>query len=313
MDFAKGSVIMEEANKIKFALFLQGWDFLAGDKAILRQRARRIPPLDFNIDMKGALFCPECCAPLFRSPEDRDFATNGRRAFFAHSRGFDTRCSLRVEQRGGKRYETEEEARQAIESGELVIISTLMKDKPEPPDIDGPLGYDREPNEDADGPLSLIPISRHNGEHFNLPSRVTTIRGLCRNFDEKLYKYILFPGQNSAKTLYQQLNNVEQIEDVCEEPRLYFGTIVRSVNMGPGPRNIRQTFLRFAGGGYKDFCLKATDESSREHGIDDDSIGKIVIAYGKVTLSGLGLCIGKLGWGEFCILPEMYSALIADD
>lgn len=303
---------MEDANKIKFALYLQDWNFFTGEKALLKRHARRIPPLDFSIEMKGALFCPECSAPLFRSPESRDYDTSGRKAFFAHGRGVSTRCSLRVEQRVGKRYENEEEARQAIENEELVIVHALMRDKPEAPEIDGPVTYDREPNEDENGPLSQVSIARHNGDLFMLPSKITTIRGLCRRFDEKLYKYVLFPGQSSAKTLRQLLTSVKSVEGVCDEPRLYFGRITNSRNMGRSPQNIRMTYFEFPRGEFRDFCLKATDESSQEHGISDDSVGKVVVAFGRVTENGIGLCLNNLGWGEFCVLPEQYEWLLSD-
>ncbi|VAW56386.1 hypothetical protein MNBD_GAMMA07-2730, partial [hydrothermal vent metagenome] len=47
--------------------------------------------------------------------------------------------------------------------------------------------------------------------------------------------------------------------------------------------------------------------SSQEKGINDDSKGRIVIIYGKVTVSGIGLCIENIGWGEFALLPEKYN------
>lgn len=62
-----------------------------------------------------------------------------------------------------------------------------------------------------------------------------------------------------------------------------------------------------------DFCLKATDEDSQEHGIDNDSKGKIVLMYGKITVSGLGLCIEHLGWGEFAVLPQKYVHLLYEN
>ena len=59
---------MEETNKIKFALYLKVWDFQDGDKNYLRKTAQKIPATEYIPEMKGHLFCPECTAPLFRSP-----------------------------------------------------------------------------------------------------------------------------------------------------------------------------------------------------------------------------------------------------
>lgn len=304
---------VNERNTIKFAYYLDGWDYESGRKGYLREQARKVAPLEYLPEMKGHIFCPECCAPLFRSPEDKDYASNGKAAFFAHGRGVQADCSLRVKQGQGKRYATEEEAKQAIQDGELVVVDSFMKDKPEPPQLDGPLVYDWEPNEDQNGPLTAQAIGRHNGEEFKLPSRVTTIRGLCRSFDDNLHRYFLLPGQNAARTLQDQLIQVANVAETCDVPRLYVGRIVSSTNMGSKPSNIRQTFLSFPSKpGCKDFCLKATDEASKEHGIDNDSVGRIVIAYGKVTESGIGLCIAKLGWGEFALLPKKYDYLFDD-
>jgi hypothetical protein len=304
---------MIDPNKIKFARYLNGWSYEGGKKSELRDKAQKIHPLEFALEMKGNIFCPECCAPLFRSPEGRDYASNGRRAFYAHGRGIQTDCSLRVKQAEGKRYVNEEEARQAVEDGELVVVQSFMKEQPEPPIVDGPLLYDKEPNEDNDGPVTAVPIGRHNGEEFKLASKVTTIRGLCRSFDDNLNKYFLLPGQRAASTLRNQLISIAEVKATCDASRLYFGHITHSANMGRTSQNIRQTFLRFpAGNGFKDFCLKATDAACREHGIDDESKGRIAIFYGKVTESGIGLCISNLGWGEFALLPSKYEHLLDD-
>lgn len=302
---------MDEPNKIKFALYLKAWEYGKGKKPYLRDNALKIAPLEFIPEMKGHIFCPECCAPLFRSPEDKDYATNGRRAFFAHSRGIQTDCSLRVKQAEGKRYENEEEAKKAIEDGELVIVQSFIHEKPEPPQINGPLVYDKEPNEDKNGPLAQAPIGRHNGEEFKLPSKITTIRGLCRSFDNNLNKYFLLPGQRAALTLREQLTPVSDVKATCDVPRLYIGRIKSSANFGPNPWNLRLTFLNFQNDSeFKDFCLKATDAVSKEHGIDDESKGRVALAYGKVTESGMGLCIANLGWGEFALLSNKYEHLL---
>jgi hypothetical protein len=302
---------MDESNKIKFALHLEAWEYGNGEKSYLRDNALRIAPLEFIPKMKGHIFCPECCAPLFRSPEDKDYAANGRRAFFAHSRGIQTDCSLRVKQSEGKRYENEEAAKKAIEDGELVIVQSFIHERPELPQINGPLVYNREPNEDKKGPRTQAPIGRHNGEEFKLPSKITTIRGLCRSFDSNLSKYFLLPGQRAALTLREQLTPVGDVMATCDSPRLYVGRIKYSKNFGPNPSNLRLTFLDFQNDSeFRDFCIKATDALSKEHGIDDESNGRVALVYGKVTESGLGLCVANFGWGEFALLPQKYEHLL---
>ncbi|WP_395006231.1 hypothetical protein [Undibacterium sp.] len=303
---------MADVNKIKYARFLIGWDYQSGNKRFLEEEAARIPPNEYSKNMKGSIFCPECSAPVFRSPENKEYDSNGRKAFYAHNRGVKTDCSLRVFRSEGKRYENEEAARRAIENEELVIVQSFMKDKPEAPRNSEPSVYDREPNEDSEGGTSLVSIGRHTGEEFQLPSIVTSIRGLCRNFDQKLNKYMIFPGERSARTLQQMLINIEDVSEVSDKNRLYYGRITHSRNMGKTPKNIRQTFLSYTSGTFKDFCIKATDEASKDHGIDDNAEGRIVVVYGKVTESGIGLCIANIGWGEFALLPPMYEWLLDD-
>jgi hypothetical protein len=116
--------------------------------------------------MKGHIFCPECCVGLFRSPEDKEYNSLGKKAFYSHSRSHTPECSLRVKKAEEKKFENEELAKKAI------------------------------------------------------------------------------------------------------------------------------------------------DENSQEHGIDDESPGKIVIIFGKITESGIGLCIERFGWGEFAVLPDKYTHLL---
>jgi hypothetical protein len=104
---------------------------------------------------------------------------------------------------------------------------------------------------------------------------------------------------------------VSNVKATCDVPRLYIGRIKYSANFGRNPRNLRLTFLNFQNDSeFKDFCIKATDAVSKEHGIDDESKERVVLAYGKVTESGIGLCIANLGWGEFALLPNKYEHLL---
>ena len=302
---------MSETNQIKFALYLEDWNYETGDKKLLRKKSKEVTTTEYLKEMKGRIFCPECCVGLFKSPEDKDFDTNGRKAFFAHTSKHSPDCGLRVKKAEGKRYDNEELAKKAIEDEELVVIKGFMKEKPIPPNIDEPQEYQGHPIEDKNGGVSVVPIGRHNGENLNLPSTITTIRGLCRNFNKNIHKYFYLPGRNNAVHLQDLLVDIRAVKDVDDVPKLYFGRVTRSWNCGPTPQNIRQTMLEYKQiGEYKDFCLKATDASSQEHGIDDDSKGKMVIMYGVVTVSGIGLCIENVGWGEFAVLSKKYEDLL---
>jgi hypothetical protein len=296
-------------NRIKFALSLKGWSFEKGDKATLRENGKKILVSEYHADMKGKLFCPECCASLYRSPKDKNFSDNGRAAYFGHSQGTKTDCGLRTKRAEGKKYLTEEEANKAIQDEELVIIKGFIKDKPIPPQ-ENAKKYDQTPVEEMDGPLADIPIGRHRGESFKLPSKFTTVRGLATKFDENINRYFFMPRGQYAIQLIDLMNNISAITEPDDKPRLYFGKIIKSFNAGKTPQNLRMTKLAFNHPDYADFYFKQTDKQQNEKGIDDDAKGRVVLMYGVVTENGVGLCIEHLGWGEFALLPKKYEGLL---
>ncbi|WP_317201054.1 hypothetical protein [Janthinobacterium sp.] len=101
------------------------------------------------------------------------------------------------------------------------------------------------------------------------------------------------------------------IRDVTGEddmPKLYYGTI-RSSSFAMGQKrdhNMRMTRLR-CNAAVQDFTLKTTEGISRDRGLTDDFSGRIVLVFGKVTVSGMGLSIQNIGWGEFDLLPVKYE------
>lgn len=296
-------------NRIKNAFHLNGWTFQDGDKAQLRNNAERVLINDYEAQMKGHIFCPECTANIFRSPEKKNFAANGRCAYFAHSRGIDTDCGLRTKRAEGKKYLTEEEAKKALQDGELVIIEDFIKDKPISPNKIA-AEYDASAIEELDGPIANVPIGRHRGESFNLPSKFKTIRGICNRFDENINRYFFMPKGQYAIQLQDLLKNIEAVTGEDKTPRIYYGKIIQSRNAGKTPRNIRMTKIKYSHPAFADFYLKLPDENQQEKGIGDNSVSRIVLMYGKITTNGAGLCIENLGWGEFALLPQSYESLL---
>ncbi|PTD98344.1 hypothetical protein EIL82_24145 [Pandoraea apista] len=265
--------------------------------------------------MEDRIFCPECSTPLSRSPKKKVKFSNGRACCFSHRSAYrDIECSLRTPLADGKYYASEEDAKRAIENDELAIISSFMTDRPEI--IGGPSEpYDQSAVEDLDGPMSSVPIARHRGENFKLPSRITTVAGLCRNFDKNLHKYFVFPNASAPQKLVSVLTDIETVTEPCETPHLYYGKIVQSTNAGriPTPTNIRMTKLRYPRGKWIDFNIKIQAAKQEEKGINDNSAGRIVLFWGKITESGIGLAVKGLGWGEFSLLPEKYNKLLFNE
>jgi hypothetical protein len=296
-------------NRIKFALYLKGWLFQGGDREQLKRNAEKILVGEYSSKMKGSIFCPECYANLFRSPEEKEYASNGRAAYFAHTRGTETDCGLRAKRAEGKKYLTEEDAKRAIQNEELVVVEGFIKDKPIAPNKFS-AEYDATPIEEIDGPVTNVPIGRHRGESFKLPSKFKTIRGICNKFDENITRYFYMPNGHYAIQLQDLLKDIENVTDEDDVPRIYYGKIVRSFNAGKTSKNIRMTKLKFSNPGFADFYLKLTDEKQQEKGIDDNSADRVMLMYGKITTNGAGLCIENLGWGEFALLPQKYENLL---
>lgn len=302
---------MADGNQIKFALYHKEWSYEKGNHKTLKKDATKVTTTEYTAEMEGKIFCPECCVNLFKSPKNKPFDTNGRKAFFAHTGKFKPECGLRVKKAEGKKFANEELARKAIEDEKLVIVKEFMKTKPEIPTGSKSKEYQGGPVEDINGELTEVAISRHNGENFKLPSRITTIRGLCRNFSDNIHKYFHFPNKTNAILLQDLLVDIRTVKEVDDSPKLYFGKVKSSWNCGPTPKNIRQTMLEYPrNSDFVDFCLKVTDENSQDHEINDEAKGKLILMYGKITESGIGLCIENIGWGEFAVLPEKYVYLL---
>lgn len=303
--------------RVKFAYYLENWSYESGDSSVLRQSGQKITPPEYLSTMENKLFCPVCFTNISRNPKNKAKFSNNRKACFMHRSSYLTvECRLRTPKTDGKQYLSEELAKHAIESDQLAIIHSFQ-DAP-PALIDGQTEpYDQSAIEDIEGPVSDIPISRHSGEIFALPSKVTTVMGICRNFDQNLYKYFVFPGANIAFTLMESLTNVADLNEESEEPALYFGKIQSSFIAGntPNPSNLRMTRLVYnnSNKSYKDFTLKAVAAEQQQKGIDDNSVGRIVVFWGRISSSGLGLAVSGLKWGEYALLPEKYNHLLIDE
>ncbi len=220
-----------------------------------------------------------------------------------------TPCDLRSTKPVGHRYESQEEVMQAIADQNLVVVSSFM-DEPQLPE-NGCGEYNQSQVENINGPLAQVPISRHTGKSFSLPTKITSVESLCRLFDINLYRYFVFPNNNSANRLVDILIDIRKVKDIDPVPRLYFGKIIKSFNAGnnPKPTNIRMTKLE-CHPDVVDFYIKVVDSMQSEKGITDHSIGRFVIFWAEIRKSGSGLAAARLKWGEFALLPKKYEELL---
>lgn len=306
---------MTAKRKIAYAHYLPGWAHEGGNREVLKA-SRRVAPDEYEAEMVGSLFCPVCCTNVERTPKHKDLFTNKRDAFYRHlSRWQHVGCVLRAKKPEGKRYDSQEDAKRAIDHDELTIVKGFIKSKPEVETLEGG-DYDETPVEDLDGPLAEVSIGRHRGESFQLPSKITTVAGICRNFDVNKDKYFVMPEAQHAVQLANLLTNVTELKrdilDTEQSPRLYFGRIRSSWNAGKYSYSTRMTRIE-CDPSIGDFTVKLQDGFCKEKGIDDDSAGRIVMFYGVITTNGGGLAVDRLSWGEIAVLPKHHNDLLIPD
>ncbi|PNI01384.1 hypothetical protein [Vibrio diazotrophicus] len=307
---------MTELNRrIVHALYLDDWQYEGGNRATLLRSSVRVKPDEYEVEMRDHIFCPECFTNLIRVPQDKDHTTSSMEAHFRHlGRYSGVKCHLRSGKKApGKKYTSFESVTQAIDNEELVIVSGFMKDKPEQRPVGTPTPFDEAQIEDIDGPEAETPLGVHDGETFKVPSKITSLRGICRDFDKNYYRYYFLPGYQHAIALTSLLHNVADVTEEDTKPKLYFAKLRNSVHHGNPPKdsNIRMTYLDKSPA-VKDFCIKTPHWLQHEHGIGDNTEGRYVLIYGKVTENGIGLCFEDLGWGELALVPEKYNYLIED-
>jgi hypothetical protein len=306
---------MSTKRKITYAHHLLGWKYDCGSREALKA-SRRVTPDEYEEEMVGTLFCPSCYTNVERTPKEKDFFTNRRDPFYRHLRRWQhVACVLRAKKPEGKRYDSWEEAKRAIDHGHLTIVNEFLQSKPEIELTPG-ADYDETPVEDVNGPLSWVPIGRHQGESFQLPSKITTVAGICRNFEVNKDKYFFLPSAQHAAKLAELLTNVTELSsDILnteQSPKLYFGRITRSWNAGQYSTSTRMTRIE-CDPAIGDFTVKLPDGFCGAKCINDDSAGRIVMFYGVITTNGSGLGVERLAWGEIALAPIKYNHLLMPD
>lgn len=303
---------MTAKRKIAYAHYFPGWSLEKGSREALKA-SRRVAPDEYEDDMSGSLYCPGCYTNVERTPRKKEVSTNQRDPFYRHLRRWQhVGCVLRAKKPVGKRYDTWEEAQRAVEHEHLAVVKEFLQEKPEV-DLSPGGEYDETPVEDVAGPLSDVPIGRHQGESFELPSTITTVAGICRNFEKNKDKYFVLPGAIHAVKLAELLTDVidldKSILDRDQVKKLYFGKITSSWNAGSQRHNIRMTRLKCASAAG-DFTVKMTDGFCRDKGIDEKAVGRIVMFYGVIAKNGSGLAVENLAWGEIALVPKKYNELL---
>ncbi|WP_313139655.1 hypothetical protein [Stenotrophomonas sp.] len=303
---------MVDTQRIKFAYHDANWEFDTGDPDALRTPTKIVVAADVTDEMENHLFCPECCTNLTKSPKNRQRFKNGRVACFVHWPSYrHVKCGLRSTKPDGMNFATEEAATQALDRGDLVLVHQFMTQQLHPPETSGT--YNQTPVEDIDGPQANFPIARHRGQTVRLPTRISSVQTLCRRLDENLYRHYQLPGNSNPQQLHDLLTPVSGITGEDDRPKLYYGKIMSSsvMSANPQPHHLRMTKLE-CGSQIVDFYLKQNNASQESKGIGTDKVGRYVLFWSGITANGIGYCAEQLGWGEFALVPDLYTRLLDD-
>ncbi|KHT02774.1 hypothetical protein RC91_12490 [Pectobacterium brasiliense] len=299
------------SRRIAYAYFDPDWD--KSTMPILVLNRTEVEPLDYEAEMRGHLHCPSCYEPLLRVPGDPAVAimANGANALFRHFPDENAPyCRLRSGIMVGKKYDSEVEAAKAVEDGDLIIISGFKQERPQ----NNSRQQDEEHAEPVetefeseDGPPINVPASRHEGQTFNLPSKLTSVQSLCTNFRQNFYRDIhVAVGEHVYHyVLADCLKEAAEIDGEDDVPKFYFGEIVRFLRFD----HTSHVFLRHPLlPGNVDFRISARNEDLDARGITQaNALRRILLFFGKISSCGAGYWSKDKAWGEIAILPAKYE------
>lgn len=305
-------------RRIAFAYHDPKWDRKLHSTQLLVRAA--VEPFDYEAIMKDHLICPQCYEPLIRVPTDPKLTVmaDGKEALFRHLPSDDAPyCALRSGSAVGKKYNSEEDARKAEEDGEFIVISGFMQDRPENnprEEFDGEESPLETHYESINGREVDLPISRHNGETFNLPSKITSVQSLCVNFRQNYYREIHIvnnAGEVTKHLLCNSLKNINDITGETESPGFYFGEISSiEKHMNHTTIWLKMNNPR----SYSDFRLRVWNKVAEPRRIVKGTAeGRIVVFYAPIDSVGTGYWTEKLNWGEVALLPSQYKTFLEND
>lgn len=298
---------MESSHRIPCALYCPEFTY-GEDKAKLIGMAMPIIPEEYTTDMQGDLYCPSCTLYLDRIPSDTDITTSSREAYFRHRRGYsDVECSLRTQTGKGKKYSDEESTKRAIENGDLAIISDWMENPPEEWDETETGEFSDAQIIDEDGEEIEIPKAVHDGENFSVPSKITSVYSLCKNFPLNISKYYYFPNSQSPIMLRDAINSASKtkIED-CDSDYLYYGRIMNVIPLDA--RNL----IKIENKEYGSIHLYTMPEHDKKRRISKDSIGKTIMFHSQIIPNERGPRAMILKWGQYALLPSKYDRFMEE-
>lgn len=303
---------MEEGDhRIPYALYLASWVYGEGSVTVLEDNAEQIFPSEYRPEMSGRVFCPECKTPLSRAPRDTDVFTNSRTAHFRHRPAYrNVPCGLRTKRGAGLSYTSEEELRRAVQNSDLVIVGGWQKNPPDHDvdETDADAIFQKTQIVDPDGPSTEVPLGRHTGQRFFLPSKLSTVLAICRNFDKNLTRGFFFPDSQYASRLIDRLYDIALIsESLPERSQLFFGRIRGVQRLS---KRDKFTLISDEDKEVKVYTWPSDNDRKRILGRAE---GRILLFFGKVYHESGSVIACKIDdWGAYSLLPEKYERFLPD-
>lgn len=297
---------MEGSHRIPFGYYSQGFRYKENSLRELREIGEPVTPEEYEDSMQDKVFCPSCSVYLTRAPRDYDVTTSGMVAHFRHRKGFnDVECNLRTTTPKGKRYGNEESIRKALEDGELAIVSDWASEPPALPNEASDAEFDRAQLHDEEGEPVDIPLGRHDGESFRVPSKISSVFSLCRNFPQNLTRYYYFPTSQAPVMLKDLLAPaLKANEDYLEKPLLYYGKIKNVIRLNY--RNI----LKIECDKFGRINLFTYPEFDKRKHIDKSAIGRILLFHCSLDMVQEQPRSMIDNWGQYALLPNNYERFL---
>lgn len=277
-----------------------------------------VTALEYEDLMENKLYCPQCYESIIRVPRDEDKPTlsNGTKAYFRHVLNDNhPPCNLRSGPVVGRAYATEEEARRAIEDEEFIVLTGFMQARPvnnPRTDWDGEEDPTETHFEDANGRPVDLPIARHRGQEFRLPSKISSVQALVVNFLKNYHREIILVKDDDTVSRFlfcDVLKNINLINDEVPQPSFYFG-VITDIDVWASHNTI---WLRVDNkANLQDFRVKVKNEVVNDRGWTKERIvGRVMVFYSKIRSVGTGYWTPiDLCWGEVAILPAKYNDFI---
>lgn len=304
------------SRRLVFAFYDPNW--VRERDSILLLAQTPVTALEYEDLMRDKLYCPQCYESIIRVPSDetKNYLSNGAEAYFRHVLNDNhPPCNLRSGSIIGMSYATEEDARRAIENEEFIVLTGFMQERPtNHPRIDWE--GDEDPAEthfeDIDGRSVDLPIGRHNGQEFRLPSKISSVQSLVVNFLKNYYREIVLIKEDNTVSKFvfcDVLKDINFIDNEVITPSFYFGVITK-VDVWANHNTIWLEVTNTSN--LQDFRVKIKNEVAEDRGWTQDRIiGRVIVFYSEIRSVGTGYWTStNLRWGEVAILPRKYDEFI---